>query len=53
MDIKVAAKGTGDWTITIHDTTNRIIASKTITNANMASAVAFRSLLGHRCGERL
>lgn len=38
MDINVNAKGTGDWTITIHDATNTMIASKTITNANMASS---------------
>ena len=38
MDLNIAAKGTGDWTITIHDSTNRVIATKTITNANMASA---------------
>lgn len=37
MDIKIAGKGTGDWTITIHDQQNRTIASKTITSANMAS----------------
>jgi hypothetical protein len=38
MDINVSAKGTGDWTITIHDQTNATIASKTITNPNMASS---------------
>lgn len=38
MDINVSARGTGDWTLTIHDATNRTIASKTITNTNMASS---------------
>lgn len=38
MDLNIAAKGTGNWTITIHDVTNRVITSQTITNANMASA---------------
>ncbi len=38
VDFNVGAKGTGDWTVTVHDQTNRVIASQTITNANMASA---------------
>lgn len=38
MDLNISAKGTGAWTITIHDQTNRIIASQTITNANMVSS---------------
>lgn len=38
MDINVSARGTGNWTLTIHDQTNRTIASKTIANANMASS---------------
>lgn len=35
--VLVAAKGTGDWTITVHDEQNRSIITKTITNANMAT----------------
>lgn len=27
--------GTGDWTVTVHDQQNRVIASSTITNANL------------------
>ncbi len=38
IDINVAAKGTGNWTVTIHDQSNTVIASQTITNANMASS---------------
>lgn len=34
--VLVAAKGTGDWTLTVHDSYNNEIASKTVTNANMA-----------------
>ncbi|MGH7746524.1 MAG: hypothetical protein ACREQ5_17445, partial [Candidatus Dormibacteria bacterium] len=33
----VSSKGTGNWTVTIHDTQNNLIAAQTITNANMAS----------------
>lgn len=28
--------GTGDWTITVHDSVNNVIASKTVLNANLA-----------------
>lgn len=38
IDLNVAAKGTGAWTVTIHDSTNRVIATQTITNANMVSS---------------
>lgn len=38
MDINIAARGTGNWTLTIHDQTNATIASTTITNANIASS---------------
>lgn len=31
--------GTGDWTVTVHDSGNNVIASKTITNANIASSI--------------
>lgn len=34
----VDTKGTGDWTVTIHDQQNRVIATKTILNANVPSA---------------
>lgn len=35
LEILVASIGTGDWTITIHDPQNRIVATATITNAHM------------------
>lgn len=35
ISVLIAAKGTGDWTITVHDEQNRSIASKTVTNANL------------------
>lgn len=31
----VVNKGTGDWTITLHDENNTVVASKTLTNANI------------------
>lgn len=40
IDVSVDTKGTGDWTITIHDQQNNTIASKTITNTNMAAGGA-------------
>lgn len=51
--VLIAAKGTGDWTITVHDAFNDIIATKTITNANLTTGYvtftfdpAWRPLLG-------
>ena len=35
--VLVAVIGTGDWTLTVHDTLNNSIASATITNANMGT----------------
>lgn len=33
--VLVAAKGTGDWTLTVHDQWNNVIATKTIANASV------------------
>lgn len=35
--VLVAAKGTGAWTITVHDQYNNVIATSTISNANMTT----------------
>lgn len=35
--LNVAAVGTGDWTVTVHDSSNTVIASTTIANASMAA----------------
>ena len=35
---KVNAKGTGSWTVTIHDAFNNVVATQTITNANLPSS---------------
>lgn len=35
LEILVAGIGTGDWTVTIHDPQNRVVAAATITNSNM------------------
>jgi hypothetical protein len=37
----IAAKGTGDWTLTVHDAVNRTVASVTVTNANLPTAGAY------------
>ena len=39
--IEVNAKGTGDWTLTVHDSSNVSIGSATITNANLATGRQF------------
>ncbi len=35
--VKVSAKGTGDWTLTLHDDANNSLATSTVTNANVTS----------------
>jgi len=38
IEIEISAKGTGDWTVTVHDSSDVVIASDTILAANMASS---------------
>lgn len=38
IQFTVDTKGTGNWTVTIHDQQNVVIATQTITNANIPSA---------------
>lgn len=38
ISVFVAAKGTGAWTLTVHDAQNRTIATKTIANANLPAS---------------
>lgn len=33
----IVTKGSGDWTLTLHDGLNNVLATKTITNANLTS----------------
>lgn len=35
--VKVNTKGTGDWTLTLHDDANNTLATSTVTNANITS----------------
>jgi len=35
VGVWVVAKGTGDWTLVVHDASNNVLASKTITNASL------------------
>lgn len=35
ISIFVAKKGTGDWTLTLHDGTNKVLGTATVTNANL------------------
>lgn len=53
--VNVADKGTGDWTVTIHDDANGTVGSKTLTNANVSNgettftfASVLRPILGAR-----
>jgi len=39
IQVKVAAKGTGDWTLTLHDDANNTLATSTITAANMTNGL--------------
>lgn len=39
MKVLVAAKGTGNWTMTAHDEANNTLATSTITNANLINGV--------------
>lgn len=35
IKVKVVAKGTGNWTLTLHDGLNTVLATSTVTNANL------------------
>lgn len=37
VKVWVIAKGTGNWTLTVHDAANNVIASKTIANASLTN----------------
>lgn len=39
LGIRVISKGTGDWTLTLHDDANNSLGSVTITNANLTNSV--------------
>jgi len=38
IEVLVAAKGTGDWTLTVHDEKNILIGSATVTNASLTNS---------------
>ncbi len=37
--LKVVAKGTGNWTVTLHDDTDTVLATKTIANASLTNGI--------------
>lgn len=37
IGVKVVAKGTGDWTLTLHDDANTVLGSATVTTANLTN----------------
>lgn len=39
IGVFITAKGTGDWTLTLHDGLNNILGTSTITNANLTNNV--------------
>jgi hypothetical protein len=38
IDVFLVAKGTGDWTITVHDAANNVIGTKTVLNASLVAS---------------
>lgn len=38
VDFNISAKGTGNWTVYVHDQQNRLIAQKTIANASLQAS---------------
>lgn len=38
IKFRVNAKGTGDWTLTLHDDANNVLGTVTVTNANLPSS---------------
>ncbi len=38
IKVKVTAKGTGDWTLTLHDSLNNVLEAVTITNGNLTNS---------------
>ena len=41
LGIRTIAKGTGDWTLTLHDDANTVLGSVTITTANMKNGINY------------
>lgn len=39
IDVNVNTVGTGDWTMTVHDETNRLVTNLTIANANVSTGL--------------
>jgi hypothetical protein len=37
IGVKVITKGTGDWTLTLHDDANNLLGTSTVTNANLTN----------------
>jgi len=35
IEVNIAATGTGDWTLVVHDALNRVVVSKTVANASL------------------
>lgn len=39
IGVKVVAKGTGNWTLTLHDDANTVLGTVTVTNANLTNGI--------------
>jgi hypothetical protein len=37
LGVKIVAKGTGDWTLTLHDDANNVLGAKTVATADLSS----------------
>lgn len=39
ISVFITSKGTGDWTLTLHDGTNKVLGTSTVTNANLSNNI--------------
>jgi len=46
IKVKVVAKGTGDWTLTLHDGLNTVLGTKTIANASLSNTTLNEFVFG-------
>lgn len=46
IKVKVVAKGTGNWTLTLHDGLNKTLATSTVTNANLTNGALNEFVFG-------
>lgn len=45
IDIKLATAGTGDWTLTLHDSFNTLVGSATVANASLVAGGSYQPFI--------